>query len=104
MINERPKPLSLYMFVNSKSIRRKIICETSFGGGAVNNTIMQVVSHELPFGGVGQSGIGRYHGKYSFEAFSHSKSILRSYNFADPADIALPHRGRLMKFILKLIK
>ncbi len=103
-INERPKPLALYMFVNDKVVRRKIIRETSFGGGAVNNTIMHIVSHLLPFGGVGPSGMGHYHGKYSFETFSHTKSVLRSYNLADAVDIAAPHKGRLLKFILKLIK
>jgi aldehyde dehydrogenase (NAD+) len=103
-INERPKPLALYMFVNDKNIRRKIIAETSFGGGAVNNTIMHIVSHALPFGGVGPSGLGRYHGKYSFDAFSHTKSILRSYNLADVADAAQPHKGKLIKWILKMIR
>lgn len=103
-INKHPKPLALYMFVNNKVIRRKIIRETSFGGGAVNNTIMHIVSHFLPFGGVGSSGLGKYHGKYSFDTFSHTKSVLRSYNLADPVDIAAPHKGRLLKFILKLIK
>jgi aldehyde dehydrogenase (NAD+) len=81
-INKRPKPLALYLFAGNKDIRRKIIGEISFGGGAVNNTIMHIVSHYLPFGGVGQSGMGRYHGKYSFDTFSHTKSILRSYNLA----------------------
>lgn len=103
-INKRPKPLSLYMFVNSKSVRRKIIREISFGGGAVNNTIMHIVSHYLPFGGVGQSGMGRYHGKYSFDTFSHTKSILRSYNLADPADAATPDKEKLFKYLIKLMK
>lgn len=103
-INERPKPLALYMFVNDKVVRRKIIRETSFGGGAVNNTIMHIVSHFLPFGGIGQSGMGQYHGKYSFDTFSHTKSILRSYDSTDIVDIAAPHKGKLMKFILKLIR
>lgn len=103
-ISERPKPLALYMFVNNKVIRRKIIRETSFGGGAVNNTIMHIVSHFLPFGGVGSSGMGQYHGKYGFDTFSHTKSVLRSYNLADPVDMAAPHKGRLMKFILNLIR
>ncbi|MFO7569612.1 MAG: aldehyde dehydrogenase [Smithellaceae bacterium] len=103
-INERPKPLSLYMFVSDKAVRRKIIRETSFGGGAVNNTIMHIVNHLLPFGGVGSSGMGRYHGRYSFETFSQSKSVLRSYNLTDPVDMAQPHKGKLLKFILKLLK
>ena len=103
-INERPKPLALYLFVNDKAVRRKIIREVSFGGGAINNTIMHIVSHHLPFGGVGQSGLGRYHGKYSFETFSHTKSILRSYNRTDIVDIAKPYRGRMMRLILKWMK
>lgn len=105
ILNERPHPLSLYLFANDKITRRKILRETSFGGGAVNNTIMHVVSHYLPFGGVGASGLGRYHGKYSFDTFSYSKSILRSYNLADPVDFAAPDKnGLMMKFMMKLMK
>ena len=103
-INKRPKPLALYLFAGNKDIRRKIIGEISFGGGAVNNTIMHIVSHYLPFGGVGQSGMGRYHGKYSFDTFSHTKSILRSYNLADPADAATPDKGKLFNYLMKLMK
>jgi aldehyde dehydrogenase (NAD+) len=103
-ITDRPKPLALYLFCSDKAVRRKVIREVPFGGGAVNNTIMHIVTHFLPFGGVGQSGTGRYHGKYSFETFSHAKSILRSYALADPSDSAQPHRGRYMKWILKLLK
>jgi len=103
-INQRPKPLALYLFVKDKAIRRKVLAQTTFGGGAVNTTIMHFVSHHLPFGGVGQSGLGRYHGKYSFETFSHAKSVLRSYNLLDIADAAHPHKGRLLKWVLKLVK
>ena len=103
-INKRPKPLALYLFAGNKDIRRKIIGEISFGGGAVNNTIMHIVSHYLPFGGVGQSGMGRYHGKYSFDTFSHTKSILRSYNLADPVDAATPDKGKLFNYLMKLMK
>lgn len=103
-INERPKPLALYLFAKDKIIRRKIIRETAFGGGAVNNTIMHIVSHELPFGGVGPSGMGSYHGQYSFDTFSHTKSILRSSNLTDVADAAQPHKGKWMKWILKMIR
>jgi len=105
MINDRPHPLSLYLFANDRITRRKIIRETSFGGGAINNTIMQVVSPHLPFGGAGASGMGRYHGRYSFETFSRRKSILSSCNLADPMDIAAPHKkGLMMKFFLNLMK
>ncbi len=104
-INDRPKPLALYLFINDKVIRRKIIREISFGGGAVNNAIMHFVSHYLPFGGVGQSGMGRYHGKYSFDEFSHTKSVLRSYNLLDIVDAAGPHhKRRLLRLILRIMR
>ncbi len=103
-INERPKPLALYLFVNDKTIRRRVLRDISFGGGAVNNTIMHFVASHLPFGGVGQSGLGRYHGKYSFDTFSHTKSVLRSYNLGDVVDLAAPHRGRMMRWLLKMLK
>ena len=63
---------------------------------------MHFVSHYLPFGGVGHSGLGRYHGKYSFDTFSHTKSVLRSYNLADPVDMAAPHKGRLDEVYSKI--
>lgn len=103
-INDRPHPLSLYAFVNNKAARQKIIRETSFGGGAVNNTLMHIVSPYLPFGGIGSSGLGQYHGRYSFETFSHKKSILTSCNLADPIDCAAPDKGGLIKLFLKLMK
>lgn len=103
-INNRPKPLALYMFLNDKVARKKIIRETSFGGGAVNNALMHIVTHFLPFGGVGSSGMGRYHGRYSFETFSHTKSILRSYNTIDIVDVTAPHKGKMMKYIMRLMK
>ena len=76
----------------------------SFGGGAVNNTIMHIVSHYLPFGGVGSSGMGRYHGKYSFETFSHSKSILKSSDVLDPSLFAEPNRSWMMKLVNKFFR
>lgn len=102
-INERPKPLSLYLFIENKIIRRKLINEISFGGGAVNNTIMHFISPFLPFGGVGASGMGKYHGKYSFDTFSHSKSILKSRSLADPVALAYPNKTLFTKIINKIM-
>lgn len=82
-IRERPKPLALYLFSNSSSLQEKIITETSSGGVAINDTITQFVSMNLPFGGVGASGMGRYHGKYGFETFSHHKGIMKQTNLID---------------------
>ncbi|MDR0419630.1 MAG: aldehyde dehydrogenase [Prevotellaceae bacterium] len=76
-INNRPKPLALYLFSENRNIRKQVLAQTSSGGVCINDTIMQMVAHSLPFGGVGSSGMGRYHGKYSFETFSHYKTILK---------------------------
>ncbi len=77
-INNHPKPLALYLFTEDKEIQDKVLDRCSFGGGCINDTIMHLSDHDLPFGGVGDSGIGAYHGNYSFETFSHEKSVLTS--------------------------
>ncbi len=76
-INKLPRPLSCYVFTKSKTIRNKVLKEISFGGGAVNDAMMHFAEKSLPFGGVGNSGIGSYHGKFGFDAFSHQKSVLQ---------------------------
>lgn len=76
-IKTKPKPLSLYVFSKDKNIQNKIISEISFGGGCINDTVMHVSVKDLPFGGVGQSGMGSYHGEFGFKTFSHYKSILK---------------------------
>jgi aldehyde dehydrogenase (NAD+) len=75
-IKALPKPLSCYIFTESNTIKNRILKEVSFGGGAVNDAIMHISNSALPFGGVGHSGIGNYHSKFGFDAFSHYKSIL----------------------------
>jgi aldehyde dehydrogenase (NAD+) len=80
-IKSKPKPLALYLFTGSKAVEKKIIDNISYGGGCINDTFIQVGNPYLPFGGVGASGIGAYHGRRSFETFSHTKSILnRKFN------------------------
>lgn len=76
-IKKREKPLALYLFTKDKSIEKKILMELSFGGGCVNDTIVHLATNYLPFGGVGNSGMGKYHGKESFKIFSNAKSILK---------------------------
>ncbi|CAG9831125.1 unnamed protein product [Diabrotica balteata] len=75
-INSREKPLALYVFSNNKKDVNQILNNTSSGGVCVNDTIMHIVTLSLPFGGVGNSGMGHYHGKYSYETFVHKKSVL----------------------------
>ncbi|KAI3917031.1 hypothetical protein MKX01_003480 [Papaver californicum] len=76
-INQRPKPLALYAFTNDENLKKQVISQTSSGSVTFNDVIVQFVCDELPFGGVGQSGLGKYHGKYSFDTFSHGKGVLR---------------------------
>lgn len=75
-IRARPKPLAIYGFTNNEKLKKKMICETSSGSITFNDAIIQYVADTLPFGGVGGSGFGRYHGKYSFESFSHQKAVM----------------------------
>ncbi|MFT5820808.1 MAG: aldehyde dehydrogenase (NAD+) [Crocinitomix sp.] len=75
-VKSNPKPLSLYVFTKSKKDRVKILNELSFGGGGINEAVMQITNHHVPFGGVGESGTGAYHGESGFKTFSHYKSII----------------------------
>ena len=76
-IKQRPRPLSLYIFGKNSSVQTQILHEVSFGGGCINDVIMHICNSHLPFGGVGESGIGSYHGEAGFKTFSHFKSILK---------------------------
>ncbi|MBQ9715285.1 MAG: aldehyde dehydrogenase [Clostridia bacterium] len=76
-IKSKPKPLALYLFAKDKQVQDKVLESISFGGGCVNDTIMHIATTNMPFGGVGNSGMGCYHGKYSFDTFSHKKSVLK---------------------------
>ncbi|HLR33814.1 MAG TPA: aldehyde dehydrogenase [Tissierellales bacterium] len=102
-INNRPKPLALYFFSSNKEKSEKIINNISFGGGAINDTIMHLSSPYLPFGGVGPSGMGSYHGKKSFDTFTHYKSILKKSNLIDPNFRYPPYKGKL-KAVKKILK
>jgi aldehyde dehydrogenase (NAD+) len=102
-IKERPRPLALYVFSSNKSMVDKIIGSISFGGGCINDTIMHLSSPYMPFGGVGYSGMGGYHGKYSFDTFTHYKSILnKSIKFDLPIRYA-PFEGKL-SLVKKFLK
>ncbi len=84
-IRLRPKPLALYLFTRDNAIRRHVLRNISFGGGCVNDVLLHVASSYLPFGGVGNSGMGSYHGKASFETFTHFKSIVDKGGLMDPS-------------------
>ncbi|KQC29102.1 aldehyde dehydrogenase [Flagellimonas eckloniae] len=82
-ISRYGKPLALYVFSTNKKFQKRMINSNSFGGGVINDVVMQITNKKLPFGGVGQSGIGGYHGKHSFDLFSHEKAIIRKPNWID---------------------
>ncbi len=82
-IRKREKPLALYLFTTDKKMEKRVLKNLSFGGGCINDTIIHLATSRLGFGGVGGSGMGSYHGKYSFQTFSHQKSIVKKYNWLD---------------------
>ncbi len=95
LINSRPKPLALYLFSQDKNLQKRVLQETSSGGVCINDTVMQVGVSSLPFGGVGDSGIGNYHGKASFDTFSHKKSVLQNSFWLDLKWRYAPYEGKL---------
>lgn len=101
-INNRPKPLALYVFSRKSSLSKKVLKETSSGGACVNDTVMHIGNPNLPFGGVGESGIGAYHGQSSFDVFSHQKSVMVKSFMVDPYIRYAPYKTSLsvMRFIL----
>ncbi|PRS01782.1 aldehyde dehydrogenase family protein [Bacillus atrophaeus] len=103
MVNARPKPLALYLFTNHKTVEQHILENISFGGGCINDTLMHAATPYLPFGGVGESGIGRYHGFDSFKTFTHKKSILKQTNRFDLA-FRYPSSKNGLRLIRKLLK
>jgi aldehyde dehydrogenase (NAD+) len=103
IINRYEKPLSLYVFSENKLFIKQIIQEYSFGGGCVNDTVVHFSNNRLPFGGVGHSGIGSYHGKLSFDVFSHHKSIVKKSNWLDLPMRYAPYKGKLND-IRKILK
>ena len=82
-IKAREKPLACYVFTRDKRKAEALIRGLSFGGGCVNDVLLQIGNHRLPFGGVGNSGMGAYHGRYGFETFSHKKAVVKNTGFPD---------------------
>jgi len=102
-IKSRPKPLACYIFTNNKVLRNRLLKEISFGGGAINDAVMHITNSKLPFGGVGNSGLGSYHGKAGFEAFSHFKSILDKPFWPEPRLKYPPYTERSMRWLRRVI-
>lgn len=103
-INKHPKPLALYLFTNDKDVENKVINEISSGGVLINDTILHLANSKLPFGGVGNSGIGSYHGEQSFKTFSHNKSILKKGNKFNTTMMYPPYSEKQLNLIKKFLK
>lgn len=95
IISTYEKPLAFYVFTNRSGFAEKMIAKYSFGGGTINDTTVHFTNHRLPFGGVGESGIGGYHGKQTFDIFSHKKGIVKRYNWLDVPVRYAPYNGKL---------
>ena len=95
IISRYEKPLSLYVFSNNNAFAKRIIQDYSFGGGCINDTLVYFSNKRLPFGGVGHSGIGAYHGKLSFSTFTHYKAIVKKANWLDIPTRYAPYKGKL---------
>lgn len=104
IINARPRPLALYVFTSDQALEDRIMSTVSFGGGAVNDTIAQLGNHHLSFGGVGASGFGSYHGKSSFDCFSHKKSVMKKPFWPDVPIRYAPYSDTKLGLVKKVIK
>lgn len=102
-INDRPKPLALYLFTQQPGVEAKVVGSVSYGGGCINDTLMHIATPYLPFGGVGESGMGAYHGKGSFDTFTHYKSVLKQTTRFDIA-FRYPSSKNGLKMLRKLMK
>lgn len=103
IIHRYEKPLSLYVFSNNTTFSKKIMQTYSFGGGCINDTVIHFANKRLPFGGVGHSGMGAYHGRWSFDTFSHQKAVVRKANWLDLTLRYAPYHGKL-SLIRKLLR
>lgn len=102
-INDRPKPLAFYVFSENPEMSKEIITKVPFGGGCINDTVIHLANPNLPFGGVGHSGIGAYHGRKSFDTFTHFKSVYKQGTKVDIPVRYPPYEGKLslLKFFLR---
>lgn len=103
-INERPKPLALYLFTKKRKIVKRFVNETSYGGGCVNDTLLHFANGHIPFGGVGNSGMGSYHGKGNFDTFTHYKSVYHAMNIFDNPFRYAPYTKLAATIIKSVIK
>lgn len=102
-VEERPTPLALYLFTARRTLARHVMREIPFGGGCVNDTIMHLATPRMGFGGMGASGMGSYHGRRSFEAFTHEKSIVDKATWFDAPFRYQPYAAWKRFFVRKFV-
>ena len=103
-INQRPKPLALYCFTENKKVKKTVLERCRFGGGCINDVVIHLATSNMGFGGVGESGMGSYHGKRGFDTFSHTKSIVDKKRIIDLPMRYQPYtklNEKLIRFFLR---
>ena len=103
MVESRPRPLALYLFTRSRENKRRVLSRCRFGGGCVNDTIIHLATTEMGFGGVGASGMGAYHGRKSFDTFTHEKSVVHRGAFPDVDARYHPYTEKKEKLVRSLL-
>jgi acyl-CoA reductase-like NAD-dependent aldehyde dehydrogenase len=106
LLRERPTPLALYVFTRDRATETQVLAEARSGGACVNDVVSHMIGAGLPFGGLGASGMGAYHGRAGFEAFSHQRAVLQRATWLDapfrypPQELSLAGLKRAMRFLL----
>ena len=103
-VNSREHPLALYLFSENHALQKRVLASVPFGGGCINDTIVHLATSRMGFGGVGGSGMGSYHGRKSFDTFSHEKSILKKSAWIDMPVRYMPYtplKTRLLRLFLR---
>lgn len=103
-VKRRPRPLALYLFTADRKTEDRFLRDVSFGGGCVNDTVIHLATSRMGFGGVGNSGMGSYHGRKSFETFSHEKSMVKKYNWLDLPMRYQPYNERKEKLVRMFVR
>jgi acyl-CoA reductase-like NAD-dependent aldehyde dehydrogenase len=102
-VGRRAKPLALYVFARDEGVQDRVIAGTSAGGTTLNHIWIHLGVLQLPFGGVGESGMGAYHGRRSFETFSHRRAVLKKPSLPDPPILFPPYSARKLRWIKRLL-
>ena len=103
IIEERPRPLALYCFTSSKAVKEQVLGKCRFGGGCINDTLIHLATSEMPFGGVGESGMGSYHGETGFLEFTHMRSIVDKKTWLDVQMRYQPYAQKTLEMLKKIM-